>query len=322
MKALIGDIGRGALHDGPGIRTTVFFKGCPLNCPWCHNPELIAPWQEILFDRQRCIACGDCTAVCPKDAITIDACGTILDRQRCNGCGECAGVCPTAAVVLMGKFYSVGQLVDILLRDQLYYETSGGGVTLSGGEPTAQMVFLEALLERLSQLRIHTVLETNGYFALDDFKRYCLGHVDRIYFDLKIADSDRHQEITGRTNQRIWANLVELQRLRPEAIVPRIPVIPGYTATERNLRQIAARLKAIGFRRYVLLPYHPFGRFKATHLGRTATPNLPDKPMTAKSLKAWDTVFKGAASGVVNAPAICRDRVARNLKKREVCDAN
>jgi pyruvate formate lyase activating enzyme len=303
MKALIGDIGRGSRHDGPGIRTTVFFKGCPLNCPWCHNPELIASRPEILFNRQRCIACGDCVVACPNDAVAIEASGTRLDRQRCMGCGECARVCPTKAVALVGRLYGVDQLVDILMRDRLYYETSGGGVTLSGGEPAAQMTFLHVLLARLSQERIHTVLETNGYFAMDDFRRHCLDHLDLIYFDLKIADPDLHQEITGRQNQRIWANLAELKRLRPEAIVPRIPVIPGYTATERNLRQIAARLKEIGLRRYVLLPYHPFGRFKAQHLGRTATPNLPDKSMTAESLEAWDTVFKGAQGSLVNAPA-------------------
>lgn len=322
MKALIGNIGRGALHDGPGIRTTVFFKGCPLNCPWCHNPELIASRPEILFYSDRCIGCGDCVETCAYNAISIETSGTSLNRQRCTGCGDCAQICPTGAVELVGRFYDIEELVDLLLRDRLYHTTSGGGVTLSGGEPTFQMNFLGVLLERLRRKKIHTALETSGYFSMTEFKEKCLDHLDLIYFDLKIIDPNRHKKITGKPNKQIWANLAEIHRQKPEAVIPRVPVIPGYTATKRNLAQIAARLKEMGIRHYTLLPYHPFGLSKAEHLGQMMPAALPVKPMTRASLKRWHNVFRDGAAASAVTVGINRDNAPVNQMEKEVRDAN
>jgi pyruvate formate lyase activating enzyme len=291
MKALIGDIGRYALHDGPGIRTTVFFKGCSLRCPWCHNPELIAPDPEIMFYPQRCIGCGDCAAICPRHAFAGESTGATLQRQQCDGCGLCARICPTKALELVGRRYTVDALVDVLLRDRLYYETSGGGVTLSGGEATLYMTDMQALLQRLQQEHIHTALETNGTFSMEAFQDHCLDCLDVIYVDIKIADPDLHRSVTGTGNHRIWSNLAALKKLRPNAVVPRIPVIPGYTAMESNMRQLAQRLKALGFRSCVLLPYHPHGLAKAGYLGRKAAA-LPREAMSAAALASWRPCFQ------------------------------
>ena len=139
-EALIGSVERYAVHDGPGIRTTVFFKGCTLKCPWCHNPELISPFPEAVFHAARCIGCGDCIKACPEDAIDLERADRI-ERERCTGCGECANTCPARALELVGRSYKVSELIEILLRDRLFYETSDGGITLSGGEPTYQIGF-------------------------------------------------------------------------------------------------------------------------------------------------------------------------------------
>jgi pyruvate formate lyase activating enzyme len=322
MKALIGNIVRGTRHDGPGIRTTVFFKGCPLNCPWCHNPELIASGPEILFYPDRCIGCGDCAHACTLDAISREASGTSINRRRCTGCGDCALICPTQTLELVGRFYDLDELLDILLRDQVYYTSSGGGVTFSGGEPTLQMDFLMELLRRLHKEGIHTVLETNGYFSMTEFNEKCLHHLDLIYFDLKFLDSNQHKKITGKSNKRIWANLADIHRRRPEVVISRVPVIPGYTATKRNLVQIAARLKEMGIRHYTLLPYHPFGLSKAEHLGRLMPTDLPAKPMTQASLKRWQDVFQNGAAASAATVDQNRDNASLNQMEKEVGDAN
>ncbi|MBI4792438.1 MAG: glycyl-radical enzyme activating protein [Deltaproteobacteria bacterium] len=208
-EALIGDIGRYAAHDGPGIRTVVFFKGCPLCCPWCHNPEFIAGRPEIAFYPERCIGCGDCRDLCPETALTVDRIAR-LDRSRCTGCGLCAAQCPARALEQVGKIFAVEELDALLRRDILFYETSGGGVTLSGGEPTAQLAFCGELLQRLHRQGIHTAMETNGLFVWDDFRAACLDHLDLILFDVKIADPDTHRRITGVDNTLIFANLARL----------------------------------------------------------------------------------------------------------------
>jgi pyruvate formate lyase activating enzyme len=290
--ALIGDIGRYALHDGPGIRTTVFFKGCALRCPWCHNPEYIAAGAEIACYPSRCIGCGDCRDACPEGAVTVDTVARI-DRTRCTGCGQCAAGCPAKALELVGREYEVGELIDILLRDRRFYETSDGGVTLSGGEATRQMECCGDLLERLKREGIHTAIETSGFFAWQAFKNICLPHLDLILVDLKIADPVRHLQVVGVDNGLILANLKQLLAGHAERVIVRIPLIPGYTADRQNLMRIGALLREYRAPRCSLLPYHPMGQGKAETVGRTADASLPQVPMDTETLARCRQFFDG-----------------------------
>lgn len=292
MRALVGNISRYALHDGPGIRTTVFFKGCTLHCPWCHNPELISHEPEVAFYAERCISCGDCQAVCPEDAIQMQG-EKRIDRERCTGCGLCAKSCPAAALVMIGREYDLEELVEVLLRDRLFYEVSGGGVTLSGGEPTQQLGFIASLLGRLHSEGIHMTIETNGLFPCEEFVSTCLDHLDLILFDLKFANSVWHQEVVGRGNERILENLSCLLKTRAQDVVVRIPVVPGYTATRENIGRIADSLRKLKVCRYSLLPYHPFGYSKAAALGMSRESSLPEQPMDQVELSQWQPFFHG-----------------------------
>ena len=291
-QGFIGDIGRYAIHDGPGIRTTVFFKGCSLHCPWCHNPEFISPGAEIAFYPNRCIGCGDCQAVCPEEALS--GAGPVrLDRSRCTGCGLCVEECPARALRIVGRHYELEELVEILLRDRLFYKTSGGGVTLSGGEPTGQLDFIASLLRRLKQEGIHTAIETNGSFQWDEFEAKCLDYLDLILFDVKIAEADQHRRVIGVDNTPILENLARLLSLRKKDVLPRIPLIPGYTATEENISRLASLFQDLGVSRCSLLPYHPYGLSKAARIGRKMDSSLPEKPMNRSELARWRDFFPG-----------------------------
>ncbi|MEA3467639.1 MAG: glycyl-radical enzyme activating protein [Thermodesulfobacteriota bacterium] len=292
MKALVGNISRYSLHDGPGIRTTVFFKGCTLHCPWCHNPELISPKPEIAFYAERCILCGDCQAVCPEDAIQMQG-ENRIDRTRCTGCGLCVKSCPAAVLKKIGCEYELEELVEILLRDRLFYETSGGGVTLSGGEPTGHLKFAASLLERLHREGIHTTIETNGLFSYEEFASTCLDHLDLILFDLKFAGSVQHQEVLGTGNKLIKENLSSLVKRRARDVIVRIPIIPGFTATRENIGRIGEYLYQLKVQFYSLLPYHPYGLAKASAVGIVSDNVLPKRAMDESELEQWQEIFHG-----------------------------
>lgn len=293
-RGLIGDIGRHAVHDGPGIRTTIFFKGCPLHCPWCHNPEFISGKPEVAFYPEHCIGCGDCLAACPQGAITCADSGARLNRRLCTGCGLCAESCPALALRQVGRWHTVAGLAEIILRDRFFYETSGGGVTLSGGEPTRQLDFVGPLLQRLKREGLHTAIQTCGQFSWDDFAHAALDLLDLIYFDLKFFDPAQHARWLGHGNALILKNLQRLIQVRADDVVVRIPLIPGYTAVAENIAPLAEQVEELGVRRIALLPYHPWGIAKAEKIGGAVGNDLPETPMDQQELGRWRQYFRQA----------------------------
>ncbi|MBS3942815.1 MAG: glycyl-radical enzyme activating protein [Dethiobacter sp.] len=268
-KPLILDIKGNSLDDGPGIRSVVFFKGCPLSCRWCHNPESKSPRLEILFDAAKCVACGACAWVCPRGALSAEN-PFFVDRDRCELCMACAGVCPSGALSPAGRRMEQAEIMEKVLRDKPFYDNSGGGVTFSGGEPTLFMPFLAGLLKNLKEKGVHTLIETCGLFNLDRFKALVLPFISTIYFDLKLVDPGAHQEYCGAGNNRILENLARLHTLSRGGrfeIIPRLPLVPGITALGENLAAAAEYLSAHRITRLNLLPYNPLWIEKLTKLG-------------------------------------------------------
>ncbi len=242
---LILHVQRLSTEDGPGIRSTVFFKQCPLACRWCHNPESISPRPELQWFSTRCIGCRSCEEACPFACIRLT--GELrIDRTRCDGCGACAAACPSNALEILGRTVSVDALARELVRDRAYYESSDGGVTLSGGEPLAQPAFAAALLRSLKDLGIATAVDTCGFASVDGLARI-LPDIDLLLYDLKAIDPGVHRILTGQTNEIILRNLLQIQAMRqarnggPRLWI-RTPLIPGATATEANLRAIGSFL--------------------------------------------------------------------------------
>jgi pyruvate formate lyase activating enzyme len=239
-------IQRLSTEDGPGIRTTVFFKGCPLRCDWCHNPESLASSTQTQWFKVRCLGCKTCVSACPHGNLTMTADGLVIDRERCQACGKCAEVCPAGAIELLGKTITSTELMTELLKDRAYYEKSGGGVTLSGGEPTFQPDFTESLLRTLKEAGISTALDTCGLASWHTFKRL-LPFTDLVLFDLKLIDLSCHRQFTGQSNEHILENLLHIRDFiqaqdRRIALWVRTPLIPGATDTEENLQGIGRYL--------------------------------------------------------------------------------
>jgi pyruvate formate lyase activating enzyme len=268
LRGLIFDIERFALHDGPGIRTTLFLKGCPLACRWCHNPESISPRPQLVFLESKCIDCGKCFDACPAGAHERIADGSrIYHRDKCTLCGRCVEACPPQALVMEGWTISVEDAVAELSRDAPFYRRSGGGITLSGGEPMRQPSFSAEVLRRCREKGIHTALDTSGYAPWDDFEKI-LPFVDLVLYDLKHADTGSHLSYTGVPNELILENLARIDRTGA-AIEIRVPVIPGMNDNRENIEAlsgIAGSLRNLtGVR---LLPYHGLGEAKYERLGR------------------------------------------------------
>ena len=277
------DIKKCSFEDGPGIRTVVFFKGCPLRCIFCHNPETQHPGMEIGFDEQDCIGCGSCLKACDRGAIDLHFEGRIL-RDKCDRCGQCADACPGSGLRRIGKYFDVDSLLEVLLRDAAYYKNSGGGVTFSGGECTMYPHYLEQVLIRLKRHRIHIAIQTCGYFNYRTFRKRILPHVDLIYFDIKLTDTGAHRQYLGRPNERILSNFRKLAREEGVELHPRVPLVPSITATPRNISAIVHFLKDAGVPAVSVLPYNPMGLQKYRSLGRP-TPNLPQRFMRPEELE-------------------------------------
>ncbi len=255
-----------ALHDGPGIRTTVFLKGCPLHCWWCHNPESQSAEPEVIYFEERCIHSGDCVRACPNGALRLDEGRLIHDPARCQRCAECVSACSAAARQLAGRWMTVSDVLAEILKDQVFFEESGGGVTVSGGEPLMQAAFVESLLTACRARRIRTVLDTCGWADPSVLLRVS-EYVDLFFYDLKLMDSERHERFTGMKNDVILQNLKMLAE-HGSAVVVRIPVIPGVNDDDQTVGQISEFLLPLGLREIDLLPYHRFGsdKYRRLHL--------------------------------------------------------
>ncbi|MCX8032218.1 MAG: glycyl-radical enzyme activating protein [Thermoleophilia bacterium] len=265
--ALITNIQNYSIHDGPGIRTVVFFKGCSLRCLWCSNPECISSRPEVGLFVNLCTGCGTCVEVCPTGATTLAADGHVaIDRNRCTACGACVTGCRAEARVLWGKEADLEEVVARVARDKMFYDSSGGGVTVSGGEPLLESEFVSRLLERCHDLDIHTCVETSGHVSWNAVMQV-LPQTDLFLYDLKMMDAKRHLELTGSTNKQILENARRLVR-EGASVFFRMPLVPGINDDEENIGRTAAFLHEVGVLELELMPYHKFGLGKYLALGR------------------------------------------------------
>jgi pyruvate formate lyase activating enzyme len=269
MSARVTNIQGYSIHDGPGIRTVVFLKGCGLECRWCSNPECISPRPEIGFYKSLCTKCGKCAGVCPENALQSEAGQLpVIDRQLCTGCGKCSEVCYYKALVLYGQLMSAEEVFEAVKRDDMFYRASGGGVTISGGEALLQPRFMQELFTLCRQARIQTCIETSGYAAGAALLQV-LPLADYVLYDLKLQNSDRHRQYTGRPNDLVLANAKAAAGSGVEMLF-RMPLIPGINDDLPNIQETADFLKGLGKQasRIELIPYHRLGKGKYESLGR------------------------------------------------------
>lgn len=261
-EGLIFDLKKYSINDGPGIRTTVFFKGCPLRCRWCHNPEGQSFAPEIMIRASRCLVdCNECVAVCPERAVIKPAGVPVLDRTKCSACRKCADICPSQAIEVVGRRMDTDRLLQEIEKDRIFQEESGGGVTFSGGEPLSQPDFLCEILDFCRKKEIHTTVDTCG-FASSEVLDEIAQKADLFLFDLKVLDEKKHLAYTGESNKLILENLRRLAAMGKETII-RLPVVPGINDDEANIRDTARFLLSLETISDIsLLPYHKLGRDK------------------------------------------------------------
>lgn len=279
-KAVITNIQRYAVHDGPGIRTTVFFKGCPLKCMWCHNPETQSYEIGIMYDQNKCSRCGTCEKKCPEGAITVHNEKIFTDMNKCKCCGSCADFCINAAREIVGKEYSLQELIREIEKDRVFYEQSGGGITLSGGEPMVNIDFVEKLINICDEKGISVVVDTCGNVPYENFIRV-KDKVNRFLYDLKLADSKRHKKYTGVDNTLILENLRRLSNDGAD-INLRIPLIEGVNADEENIKQTIDIVKELNVHNVNLLPYHDIAKDKYRKLNIEYSEELMKAPSEEK----------------------------------------
>lgn len=271
VSGIVFNIMRYCVHDGPGIRTTVFLKGCPLRCSWCHNPEGQAPEIELTFRDDRCIRCGDCFAACPNGAVGFENEKYFVFREQCQRCGSCVDACAAGAREMVGSMMTAEEVLREILKDRSFFDESGGGVTFSGGEPLMNPEFLLALLEHCRQHGVHTAIETTGYAPWEVLEQVA-EKTDLFLYDLKLMEPEAHFSFTGVSNELILQNLMLLSCGGNEVIV-RVPVIPAVNDHDVNIMAMADFLRErTNLRTIHLLPYHRIGREKSVRIGREEMP--------------------------------------------------
>jgi pyruvate formate lyase activating enzyme len=272
-EGIVTNIQRFSVHDGPGIRDVIFIKGCPMRCLWCSNPETQNSYPEMGLSKERCIGydeCGRCMDVClPKAFVPAEDGKLDINRELCNDCGECAGICPSKAIRIFGTREKVDEVVRVVEEDGDFYWRSGGGITISGGEPISQVDFVCGLLMECRKRAIHTAIETTAYARWENLERVCR-YSDLVFCDIKHMDPDKHQAYTGVTNELVLENIRKIYHTYPEIpLVVRTPVVTGFNDSEENIVATVNFLSDIkSVKEYDLLPYHGFGESKYRQLGR------------------------------------------------------
>jgi len=265
-SGIVFNIQKFSVNDGPGIRTVVFLKGCPLRCRWCANPESQSVKTEIMWDEKKCVRCHHCIEVCPRQAVTLREGKICVDSSVCDGCGRCFHECPGKALKNEGELKTVREVMDVVMQDLPFYEESGGGITLSGGEMLAQPEFAKSLLQAAKENNLHTCCETTG-FAREEVFAEIIENLDTILFDVKHWDPQKHKEGTAVPNELILSNL-KYAIEQGKDVLPRIPVIPGFNDSLNDAKNLARVIKEAGGTKCQLLPFHQFGENKYEQLGR------------------------------------------------------
>ncbi|MBQ9106686.1 MAG: glycyl-radical enzyme activating protein [Clostridia bacterium] len=281
MTGTVFNVQKFCINDGPGIRTTVFLKGCPLSCAWCHNPESQKTASEIMYSPDKCISCGACTRVCRVGAHSVPDKLHLFDRSRCEVCGACADACPAKAVEKAGKQMTVEEILEDVMRDKAFYDNSGGGLTISGGEPFAQFNFTLELLKEAKKLGLHTCVETCGAVSTEKILK-AAEFVDVFLYDWKLTDGQLHRKYVGTDNGLIEKNLRALDETGAKTVL-RCPIIPCVNDTKEHFEGIAALAESLNnLLRIELEPYHPLGTDKLTRLGRDNSVSQFDTPAPEK----------------------------------------
>jgi len=275
--SLILNIQKCCVHDGPGIRTTIFFKGCPLNCIWCHNPESQSYKTEIMYNQNKCTNCNKCITNCPNNAISFSENNFLIhDDSLCKSCMNCVDFCISEAIQFAGKSYSISQLISEIKKDQVFYDDSNGGVTLSGGEVMCQIDFVEKLCKKCKENNIHVAIDTCGYVPYENFERIT-PYVDLFLYDIKLINSKKHFEFTGKPSELIINNLNKLS-LNGANIILRLPIIEGINADNEHLNNLCSLISNLNLQEINLLPYHDIGGYKYSNLNKNYNFDLMKKP--------------------------------------------
>ena len=292
-RGIIFNIQTYSIHDGPGIRTTVFIKGCPLKCVWCQNPESQIAIPQLFINGEACVGCGKCLRVCPEGAIRLDEGKSWTNRGTCRGAGKCAEVCPNEARNIAGRYVTAGEVFQEVMKDKIFYEKSGGGVTLGGGEPLASPEFTISLLRLCKKAGIHTALDTCGYAKWEIIKQI-LQHVDLVLYDLKHMDPAAHQLYTGVSNEVILENARRICQELHIPVLARVPVIPGFNDSRENIEATGRFIAAeMGTATEVhLLPYHKLGEMKYHRLEKSGNPasiTPPDEKYIMELMEVFES---------------------------------